>query len=623
MKTKLNTKIKFLFVLGAFALCGAKAQNTTLSGLGTNSWNAGATGTDNTCVGAQAGKSVTAAATYNTLIGTNSGYYISGSGGNTTHDNTFLGWSSGYNTGISDAEYICNYNTFIGSQSGYSNNSGSKNSCLGYKSGYSNSTGVTNTAIGYYAGYANSTSNDNTAIGANCLAHNTAASNSGLGSDCLATNTSGASNMGFGASCLYSNTTGGSNVGMGANCLYSNLVGGSNCAMGGGAMQYTTGNYGCAIGSLALRNATADYNNAIGYGAVINATGTTAISNNGFGANSLNGTTSGGYNNAIGDHAGTSNTTGYYNTYLGHYADAGLGTYSYSTALGYNAVADGTNHMYFGNVNSLTYCHVGLYSGSDGRFKINVAENVKGLAFIKKLRPVTYNMDTKKLDAFICQNLSDSLKAQHQAMDFSVSSAVTHSGFIAQEVEQASHDVGFVNSIVRAPETSSNHYTMNYAELVVPLVKAVQELSQTADSLRAQNQALQAQVNQIINSCCPGATGRSIQNNNNNNGSTNGTEKIGAINVDISDINAVVLNQNVPNPFAEQTVISYNIPQILNSAQILFYNSVGVMIKTVEIKTTGAGQLNVFANDLSNGIYSYTLIVDSKVIDTKRMVKQQ
>lgn len=79
----------------------------------------------------------------------------------------------------------------------------------------------------------------------------------------------------------------------------------------------------------------------------------------------------------------------------------------------------------------------------------------------------------------------------------------------------------------------------------------------------------------------------------------------------------------VPNPFAEQTVITYNIPQNTGFAQLLFYDMNGRQIKAVDITTKGKGQLNVFANDLTNGIYSYTLIVDGRIIDTKKMVKQQ
>jgi hypothetical protein len=49
----------------------------------------------------------------------------------------------------------------------------------------------------------------------------------------------------------------------------------------------------------------------------------------------------------------------------------------------------------------------------------------------------------------------------------------------------------------------------------------------------------------------------------------------------------------------------------------------GQIIKVVDIKTKGKGQLNVFANDLSSGMYSYTLYVDGKAIDTKKMVKTE
>ena len=42
----------------------------------------------------------------------------------------------------------------------------------------------------------------------------------------------------------------------------------------------------------------------------------------------------------------------------------------------------------------------------------------------------------------------------------------------------------------------------------------------------------------------------------------------------------------------------------------------------VNVDEKGAGQLNVFAEDLSSGNYSYTLIADGKVVETKTMVKQ-
>ena len=104
-------------------------------------------------------------------------------------------------------------------------------------------------------------------------------------------------------------------------------------------------------------------------------------------------------------------------------------------------------------------------------------------------------------------------------------------------------------------------------------------------------------------------------------GETNTTGK-GKSTVKLSDKNVIILDQNVPNPFAESTVISYNITANFSKAQINFVNANGKIIKTHDIVEKGQGQLTVFANDLSSGVYTYTLVVDGKIIDSKRMIKE-
>jgi hypothetical protein len=92
--------------------------------------------------------------------------------------------------------------------------------------------------------------------------------------------------------------------------------------------------------------------------------------------------------------------------------------------------------------------------------------------------------------------------------------------------------------------------------------------------------------------------------------------------VTLSDKNVVVLNQNVPNPFAESTEISYLIPNDFTRAQIVFFNDKGLVIKSIDIKQKGAGALTVFANDLSDGIYAYNLIIDGVTVESKKMIKE-
>jgi hypothetical protein len=91
--------------------------------------------------------------------------------------------------------------------------------------------------------------------------------------------------------------------------------------------------------------------------------------------------------------------------------------------------------------------------------------------------------------------------------------------------------------------------------------------------------------------------------------------------ITLTDLQYIVLDQNVPNPFAEQTSIGYFLPEDIKKAQVVFHNADGKLINSLMITERGRGSLNVYADDLSSGVYSYTLIADGKVIDTKRMVK--
>jgi hypothetical protein len=90
----------------------------------------------------------------------------------------------------------------------------------------------------------------------------------------------------------------------------------------------------------------------------------------------------------------------------------------------------------------------------------------------------------------------------------------------------------------------------------------------------------------------------------------------------LSDKTAIVLDQNVPNPFAEQTVISFSVPETVKQAQIMFYNGRGELIKTVDVRERGLGSLTVYGSDLSSGTYMYTLVADGMIVATKKMIKK-
>jgi len=61
---------------------------------------------------------------------------------------------------------------------------------------------------------------------------------------------------------------------------------------------------------------------------------------------------------------------------------------------------------------------------------------------------------------------------------------IVYSGFIGQEVEAAAREVGYDFSGVVPPQNEQDHYSLRYAEFVVPLVKAVQEQQKMIEQMQ-------------------------------------------------------------------------------------------------------------------------------------------
>jgi len=231
----------------------------------------------------------------------------------------------------------------------------------------------------------------------------------------------------------------------------------------------TEGKFNTAIGYFALKATTEGFQNT--------ATGSYALANNissdnsAYGINTLLNNTTGYYNTACGAQSLYTNTTGIHNTGIGYATDVTSGDLNNVTAIGYYTKVTASNTIRLGNiiVNSIGG-HVGWTTVSDGRFKTNLKENVAGLDFIMKLRPLTYHFDMDAIAGFnkTPDNLRDAEGEKLQAETVQV-------GFVAQEVEEAAIELGFDFHGVDAPKNEDSHYGLRYAEFVVPLVKAVQE----------------------------------------------------------------------------------------------------------------------------------------------------
>lgn len=454
-------------------------------------------------------------------------------------------------------------NTNLGTNAG---NAGSENTSIGYNAN-DVVTGVYNVAVGSYAGSVLTTGNQNTYIG---------------------------------VSAGRSTTTASYNTFLGINAGYDNTTGGSNTFLGGYAgFNVTTGTNNVFVGTNSGRSLTTSYaNTAIGYQALYSsltgyyntATGTEALyntingGNTGFGYRTLYSNTTGYSNTAVGYNALAFNSTGIYNTAVGYFSNVpGGGVYvENSTALGSEAQITASNQVRIGNSNVTSIGGVvGWSVVSDGRFKSDIKEDVSGLDFVNGLRPVSYTLDRAALDKFY--GLPDSV-TQRSSTSRKMSTRTT--GFVAQEVEALVKKTGYVFGGIDAPQSEKDHYSIRYDQFVVPLVKAVQELSAKVVEQQRQIEALLAQGGQLEQSL----------------------------------LHQSMLYQNNANPFSSDTEIRMVVAQDVISARIIVYNLEGAQLKAIDVKGRGDQRVVLSGNELKAGIYLYALIADGKIIDTKRMV---
>jgi len=81
-----------------------------------------------------------------------------------------------------------------------------------------------------------------------------------------------------------------------------------------------------------------------------------------------------------------------------------------------------------------------------------------------------------------------------------------------------------------------------------------------------------------------------------------------------------VLYQNAPNPFKNSTTIRYYLPEGFKTASLQIATLQGNMLKSYTLNAGSQQQVTLTGGELTAGTYLYSLFVDGKMVDTKKMI---
>ena len=225
----------------------------------------------------------------------------------------------------------------------------------------------------------------------------------------------------------------------------------------------------------------------------------------------------------------------------------------------------------------------GTFISSDRKLKQEITSEKSVLKKIALLNPVTYSF--KETEGIV------------------LPTTVNQHGFISQEMAEVFPEL---TKDITKPVfdedgkivSDLSFKAINYTGLISVLTAGIQELNQELTTVRQELDDLKAEGNLKL---------QTVQN----------------------DLNAegYKLEQNVPNPFQDRSIIRYELaPGIetasrLRSMSVSIFNLNGGFIKSYPVDGQ-SGQITVLASDIGKGMFIYSLTKDGQPIISKKMVIQ-
>ena len=239
------------------------------------------------------------------------------------------------------------------------------------------------------------------------------------------------------------------------------------------------------------------------------------------------------------------------------------------------------------------------YGFSDQNLKNDIQEIESPLEIISQLTPSTYQYNSEEHQdinlpkgdqtGFIAQNVQESLP--HAVREIKLPELTDEEGNVTREAQ--------------------TYLGVNYNQIIAVNTGAIKEQQRTIQDLQTQNEQLQQSIDQLtdlVNACCANMEKRS----------SNTEDQPTDMNI---KVDKTTLDQNIPNPFEVNTTINFHLA-IEGKVILKVLNQQGQVIEVLDegFKTTGDYSVTWKAENLSSGVYFYSLNIDG-IEMVKRAVK--
>ncbi len=289
--------------------------------------------------------------------------------------------------------------------------------------------------------------------------------------------------------------------------------------------------------------------------------------------------------NIGGDFLATGNVSGCINNHYGVRAEANVnGSTNYGI---WASASNACNVNYAGWFNGNVIKTGSDNFTSDRKLKTDIKPLDNSLEKIKLLNPCSYIF--KKDEEFKNLNLP-----QGKQM-----------GLIAQELAEVFPELVNENPANKREnnkgelvEYTPSFKSVQYVSLIPVLISGIKEQQQLIENQNKKIADLEEKINVL---------------------SENKTNNATSINQLNSAADGFSLDQNIPNPFSQETVINYILPQQIKNASLIVYDLSGKQLTSFPLELN-AKSITITSDKLSAGIYIYSVMADGKIMDSKRMV---